>query len=78
MYAYKKKEAAYNEAQGKPRMAFDDLAAVVSAVVALADDALVALNLFAEGVFAAGKYNTHGWGEAGIAGYRYKVEAIVV
>lgn len=32
---------AYDKAEGKPRMTLDDMTIVVSAVVTLADDALV-------------------------------------
>lgn len=53
----------YNEAKGKPRVRLDDLAAVVAAVVALADDALVALDFLAEGVLATGEDETHCCGE---------------
>lgn len=41
-------------------MALDDVAVVVSAVVALADDAFVAFDLLAEGMLATGEYQTHG------------------
>lgn len=40
-------------------MALDDVAAVVAAVVAPADDALVALDLLAEGVLAAREDEAH-------------------
>lgn len=48
-----------NEAEGKPRVALDDVPAVVAAVVASAHDALVALDFLAEGVFTAREHNTH-------------------
>lgn len=50
----------YDEAECEPRMAFDDMTRVIAAVVALTDKALVAFNLFAEGVLAAGEDETHG------------------
>lgn len=40
-------------------MAFDNVAIVVAAVVALANDALIALDLLPERVFATGEYQTH-------------------
>lgn len=49
----------YNKAEGKPRMTLDDMAAIITTVVALTDDAVIPLNLFAEGVFATGEYDTH-------------------
>jgi len=51
--------AAYNEAEGEPRVALDDVPAVVAAVVAPADDALVSLDFLPEGVLAAGEDETH-------------------
>lgn len=50
----------YNEAEGEPRVALDDLTGIVATVVALADHALIALNLLAEGVLAARENKTHG------------------
>lgn len=50
---------AYNEAEGEPRVALDDMAAVVSAVMALTDDPLVAFDLLPEGVLSTGEYQTH-------------------
>jgi hypothetical protein len=41
-------------------MALDDMTSVIAAVVALADDALVAFDLFPEGVLAASENETHG------------------
>lgn len=41
-------------------MTLDDVTVVVSAVVALAYDPLVPLDLLAEGVLAAREYQTHG------------------
>lgn len=49
-----------NEAEGEPRMALDDMASVIAAVVALADDAFVAFDLFPEGVLATSENETHG------------------
>lgn len=49
----------YYEAEGEPRVALDDMAGIVSAVVALAYDAFVALDLLAECVFTAGEDETH-------------------
>lgn len=46
-------KATYNKAKGKKGPAFDDSARHVAAVVALADDALVALDFGPEGVLAA-------------------------
>lgn len=43
----------YNEAKGEEWAAFDDTARHVATVVALADDALVALDFGPEGVLAA-------------------------
>lgn len=49
-----------HEAECEPRVRLDDATRVVAAVVALANDALVALDLLAEGVLAAGEYDAHG------------------
>lgn len=49
-----------NEAKGKPRVALDDMARVVSAVVAPAYNSLVPFHLLLECVLAARKYETHG------------------
>lgn len=49
-----------NEAKCEPRMRLDDMARPVSAVVTLAGDSLVALDLLPESVFATGEYQTHG------------------
>lgn len=40
-------------------MALDDMARVIAAVMTLAHSAFVTFDLFSEGVFAAGKYDTH-------------------
>lgn len=61
----------YNEAECKPRVAFDDMTGVVTAVVALTDDALVAFDLLAEGVLAASEDETHGG-----VGWRWKWESV--
>ena len=50
---------AYNEAKGKPRVALDNAARVVTAVVALARHVLVALDLLPERVLSAGEDDTH-------------------
>ncbi len=50
----------YHKAKGKPRVRLDDVAAVVAAVVATADDTLIALDLLAERVLAAREDDTHG------------------
>lgn len=42
-----------DEAERKPRVALDDMGGIVATVMALAGDALVALDLFAEGMLAA-------------------------
>ncbi len=52
----------HDEAEGKPRVALDDMAADIAAVVAPADNALVALHVFAERVLAAREDDTHGSG----------------
>lgn len=49
-----------NKAECEPGMAFDDMPAVVPAVLAAADDALISLDLLPEGVLAAGEDETHG------------------
>jgi hypothetical protein len=51
----------YNKAEGEPRVGFDDPAAPVTAVVALADDTLVALDFLAEGVLTASEDEAHCW-----------------
>lgn len=52
----------YYEAKSEPWIALDNMTGVVAAVVALADDALVAFDFLAKGVLAAGKYQAHfGW-----------------
>ena len=51
---------AYNEAKGEPGVGFDDGAGIVAAVVAPADEALVAFHILAEGVLAASKDDAHG------------------
>lgn len=55
----KRCEISYNEAEGEPRVALDDLAVVVAAVVTLAYHAFVAFHLLPEGVLAAGEDQTH-------------------
>lgn len=45
----------HDETERKPRVTLDDMGGVVAAVVALAGDALVSLNLLAEGMLAAGE-----------------------
>lgn len=45
----------YDEAESEPRVALDDMSRVVTAVVALAGEALVSLDLLTEGVLAAGE-----------------------
>ena len=47
-------------------MALDDMACHVAAVVALAYHALVAINLFPEGVLTAHKEEEHGGGVLGV------------
>ncbi len=54
-----RKHKTYDEAKCEPRMALDDMAADVAAVVAPAYDALVALDLLAERVLAAREDDTH-------------------
>lgn len=51
---------SYNKAKGEPRMTLDDMAAVVATIMALTDDAVIALDLLAEGVFTTREYDTHG------------------
>lgn len=57
------KEAAatttYNEAKSEPGVGLDDTTTVVSAVVALAGDALVAFELLAKGMLATSEDDTH-------------------
>lgn len=48
-----------DETKGEPRVALDDMASHVTAVVALAYHALVAGHLLAEGMFAAGEEKEH-------------------
>lgn len=63
-------------AKGEPWVALDDVACHVAAVVTLADHALVAIDLFPEGVLAAHEEEEHGGGrEAGAAG---RLEEVVV
>ena len=50
----------HDKAESEPRIALDDVAGVVAAVVAATHDALVALDLLAEGVLAAGEDEAHG------------------
>lgn len=50
----------YDEAEGEPRVALDDMTGVIAAIVALADHTFVAFDLFAEGVLAASENKTHG------------------
>lgn len=58
-------------------MALDDVAGHVAAVVTLTDHALVAINLFPEGVLAAHEEEEHGGGcEAETAGRLQEVEVI--
>jgi hypothetical protein len=52
----------YDEAESEPGVLFDNVSAVVPAVVTPADDALVSFYLLTEGVLSARKYDTHGWG----------------
>lgn len=51
----KKKKTTYNKAKSEKGPALDDSTRHVATVVALADDALIALDLGAKGVFAADK-----------------------
>lgn len=48
-----------NPAEGEPGVALDDIGSHVTAVVALADHALISGNLLAEGVFTAHKEEEH-------------------
>lgn len=57
-----------NEAKGEPRIRLDDRSGVVTAVVAAADQAFVALHLAAEGVLATGEDDAHGIGVGGLRG----------
>ncbi len=50
----------YNEAKGEPGVALEHMARHVPAVVALADNALVARDLLAEGVLTADEEEEHG------------------
>lgn len=50
----------HDKAESEPRIALDDVAGVVAAVVAATHDALVALDFLAEGVLAAGEDEAHG------------------
>lgn len=50
----------HNEAKGEPRMRLGDRGRVVAAVVAAADEAVVALDFLAEGVLAAREDDAHG------------------
>ncbi|KAK5630472.1 hypothetical protein RRF57_006187 [Xylaria bambusicola] len=54
--SYCERGSTYDEAESKPRVALDDMGGVVTTVVALAGEALVSLDLLAEGVFTAGEY----------------------
>lgn len=56
----------YNEADGEERTALEDAAGHVAAVVALADDALVALELLAKRLLAADEEEEHGGGIFGV------------
>jgi len=49
-----------NEAEGEPRMTLDDIARVVSAVVAPAHNPLIPLDFLAKRVFATGEDDAHG------------------
>lgn len=59
MVAVNRKGNDGHEAESEPRIALDDMAGIVSAVVALAHDTLETLDLLAEGVLTAGEYETH-------------------
>lgn len=48
-----RRAGTHDEAERKPRVALDDMGGIVATVMALAGDALVALDLFAEGMLAA-------------------------
>lgn len=54
----------HDPAECEPRIALDDIGGHVAAVVALADHALVAGHLLAEGVLAAHEEEEHGEGFA--------------
>jgi hypothetical protein len=52
----------HDEAEGEEGSSLEDAAGHVAAVVALADEALVALEFFAEGLLAADEEEEHGVG----------------
>lgn len=52
-------DITYNEAECEERIALDDMAGHVAAVMALADDALIAGDLLAESVLAADEEEEH-------------------
>src|ERR1700761_9001304 len=54
------RDLTHDKAEGEPGMRLDDMARVVAAVVAPADDALVPLDFLAEGVLAKGENEAHG------------------
>ena len=56
----REREETHDKAESEPRIALDDVAGVVAAVVAATHDALVALDFLAEGVLAAGEDEAHG------------------
>lgn len=56
----------YNEADGEEGTALEDAAGHVAAVVALADDALIALELLAKRFLAADEEEEHGGGVFGV------------
>lgn len=56
MVAFKGERDDRDKAECEPRVALDDTGGIVTAVVALADNAFVTFNLLAEGMFAAGEY----------------------
>lgn len=76
----------HDEADGEPGMALDHMAGHVAAMVALADHALIAGNLLAEGALAAEEEEEHGFsasptggssrGERAHAGRRRQVDLL--
>lgn len=51
---------AYDEAESEPRVLLDHMGRIIATIMAPADNAFVAFDLFAESVLSAGEYQTHG------------------
>lgn len=58
-FAKEKRDTTYNEAESEPRMALDDTARIVAAVVAPTHKSFVSFHFLTEGMLAARENQAH-------------------